>query len=221
MTQFILLDESATARRSVDFFITDSTGLLPYTAGSGGTAKIRYPGIIALVDTDTLTPYTTGTGHYQITLASADVHTLGPIRAVFPYSSGTNLEAYADIQIVAVDPYNATSFGLSRLDAAISSRSTLASGTFDANIVLIKGTAAVGTQGTLDVGLTGSLSELTAIPGDNPGFAKMIQYLFSYFKHKRTVSKTTETVFRQDGATVLGTSSITDDGVTFTHNELV
>ncbi|MBT9167486.1 MAG: hypothetical protein DDT19_00824 [Syntrophomonadaceae bacterium] len=57
-------------------------------------------------------------------------------------------------------------------------------------------------------------SELTAIPTGVGTLRQMVQFLFQYFRNRRTATSTTETLFREDSTTVVGTAPLTSDGVT-------
>ncbi len=63
-------------------------------------------------------------------------------------------------------------------------------------------------------------TELSAIPTTTGTLRQKLNFLFEYFRNKRTVTASTETLFKEDASTSLGTSTISDDGTTFTHNEL-
>lgn len=63
-------------------------------------------------------------------------------------------------------------------------------------------------------------AELAAIPTTTSSLRQMVQFVFQYFRNKRTVTASTETLFKEDASTSLGTSTLTDDGTTFTHGEI-
>jgi hypothetical protein len=63
-------------------------------------------------------------------------------------------------------------------------------------------------------------SELAAIPTTTGGLRSMVQFLFEYFRNKRTATADTETLYKEDASTPLGTSTLSDDGTTFTKGEL-
>lgn len=70
------------------------------------------------------------------------------------------------------------------------------------------------------IGLDAANGELASIPTTISSLRQMTQYLFEYFRNKKTVTTTTETVFKEDASTPLGTAGISDDGSTFTKNEM-
>jgi len=63
-------------------------------------------------------------------------------------------------------------------------------------------------------------AELASVPSSTASLRLMIQFIFTYFRHKKTVTATTETVFKDDGSTTLGTATISDVAGTFTKGEL-
>lgn len=114
---------------------------------------------------------------------------------------------------------------LDKLDVIVSTR--LAS----ADISLSAGAVTVGTNSDktgyalssagVDAILDDAPSaELASVPGDTATLRLMIQFLFQYFRFKRTVTSTTETAFKTNGSTSLGTATISDDGTTFTKGKM-
>lgn len=61
--------------------------------------------------------------------------------------------------------------------------------------------------------------ELASVPSDTSPLADQLQFIFQYFRNKRTVTDTLETMYKEDAITSLGTSVLSDDGTTFTKNE--
>lgn len=72
----------------------------------------------------------------------------------------------------------------------------------------------------VDTALDASNTELSAIPSTTGSLRTLLQFLFQYFRNKRTVTESTETLFKEDASTSLGTASVTDDGTTFTKGEM-
>lgn len=63
---------------------------------------------------------------------------------------------------------------------------------------------------------TDTYAELTAVPSQPTSIRKMLQWLFTTGQHKKTVTSSQERIYKADGSTVLGTSTLSDDGTTFT-----
>lgn len=68
--------------------------------------------------------------------------------------------------------------------------------------------------------LTEAQTELASIPATTGSLQTMLQYVFQYFRNKKTVTETTETIFKEDAATSLGTAALSDNGTTFTRGEM-
>lgn len=91
------------------------------------------------------------------------------------------------------------------LDAAVSSLSTLDS--TDVSVAV----AAV---------LDASNTELSAVPTTTGSLRSMLQFLFTYFRNRRTITSSLETLYKENASTSLGTSSISDNGTTFDKGEM-
>lgn len=78
-------------------------------------------------------------------------------------------------------------------------------------------TADVNTQ-VVDVLRTDTITELSSVPTANPGIHTMIQWIYQNLRNKETVTATTHTIFN-DAGTSIATSTIADDGTTFTRGE--
>lgn len=65
-----------------------------------------------------------------------------------------------------------------------------------------------------------TVQELSAAPTTASTIQEKITALWQYFFLKRTMTATTETLYKDDGSTPLATSTITDDGTTVTHGEI-
>lgn len=63
-------------------------------------------------------------------------------------------------------------------------------------------------------------AELSAVPSTTGTLRQMIQFIFSYFRNKKTITLTTETLFKEDASTSLGTATVSDDGITMTKGEM-
>lgn len=72
----------------------------------------------------------------------------------------------------------------------------------------------------VDAALDASNTELSAIPSTTGTLRTFLQFVFQYFRNKRTVTTTVETLFKEDASTSLGTATVSDDGTTFTKGEM-
>lgn len=84
--------------------------------------------------------------------------------------------------------------------------------------------ASPASTGDIQVGVEAALDEasveLGSIPATTGSLRQMIQFLHSYFRNKKTVTTSTETLMKEDASTTLGSASISDDGTTFTKGEM-
>jgi len=122
----IKANESTASRRRVYFqLVSESDGLTPETGEAGGQPQISINGA-AWSDTSIGTLSAVGHGRYFAELTTGAVTTAGSIIETRYKSSNTAECPGQSVQVVAFDPHDAAALGLSRLDAAISSRSTYA-----------------------------------------------------------------------------------------------
>ncbi len=105
---------------------------------------------------------------------------------------------------------------------------TFTGGTVDANIVdpVTVGTnndksgyalSSAGIDAILD---DTPAAELAAVPNTTSSIRQMIQFVFSYLRNKRTVTSTTETLFKENASSTLGTATLSDTGGTVTKGEM-
>jgi hypothetical protein len=71
-----------------------------------------------------------------------------------------------------------------------------------------------------DVINTDANVELATVPTTVSPLRQQVQFIFQYFRNKKTITSTTETLMKEDAATTLGTATLTDDGTTFTKGEM-
>lgn len=141
---------------------------------------------------------------------------------------------------------------VTNLDAAVSSRSTYAGGDTAGTTTLLSriASAITITGGKVDVNdktgfslgaaydaaktaasatdvrtqVDGALdaagTELSAVPGTTGTLREKLGWLFEYFRNRKTVTATAETLYKEDAATVLGTATVSDDGTTFDKGEM-
>jgi hypothetical protein len=145
-----LLKQSQTARPLLFLLVsstdhtTPATGKTPtVTLSKNGAAFASPAGAVSEV----------GSGWYQVAGNATDAGTLGPLLL---HATATGADA-TDVfyEVVAFDPTDAAGLGLSRLDAAVSSRSTYAGGAV-ASVTGNVGGNVVGSVGSVvaDVGIT-------------------------------------------------------------------
>jgi hypothetical protein len=59
------------------------------------------------------------------------------------------------------------------------------------------------------------MGELEVIPTTKSGWQQKLNFIFQYLALRRTATGSLETMYKDDNSTVLGTSSLSDDNVTF------
>lgn len=64
-----------------------------------------------------------------------------------------------------------------------------------------------------------TMTELTAVPAAAADVLTALTWLFELGRNKLTQTATTTTIFKDDGSTTLSTSTVSDDGATFTRGE--
>lgn len=123
---FIKQSESTAARRTFYFTATNTADGSAYTGAlSGADLKISKAGGAEASSAGTATHIATGLFKYEATSSECD--TLGEL-CLRVAKAGL----YNDVRVKTVvpwDPYSASSLGLSNLDAAVSTRSTLTAAT--------------------------------------------------------------------------------------------
>lgn len=67
---------------------------------------------------------------------------------------------------------------------------------------------------------SGVMGELEAIPSTGATWIEKLEFLFQYLALKRDATSTLETMYKDDGSTVLGISPLSDDGSKFTKNKV-
>lgn len=68
--------------------------------------------------------------------------------------------------------------------------------------------------------LTSADTELSAVPSTTGTIINKIKFLFQYFRNKRTATLSTESLFKEDATTALGTATLSTDGTTRTKGEM-
>lgn len=122
--KFVKQSESTASRRRVYFHLVGIDGITPATGEAGGQPQISSDGA-AWTNTGISTLTAVGSGRYYADLSSGSVASVG-VQIESRYRSANTAECPGDSAlIVAFDLFDAAALGLSNLDAAISSRSTL------------------------------------------------------------------------------------------------
>ena len=135
------------------------------------------------------------------------------------------LDDYVDTEVAAI---KAKTDNLPASPAAVGSAMTLATDSVNAAAIAADAVteiqvglatpAQVLTQ--VNAALSAARTELASVPTTTGGLAEKIDFIFEYFRNRKTVTATTETLFKEDASTPLGTATLSDDATTATKGEM-
>lgn len=116
--------EATAARRRVPLHLVSGTDGLTALTGQTGAGRLSKGGGVSAATTNSLVEVdaTNMPGLYYLELTAAEVDTLGVL--FVRYKSAGSAEYQIAVLVVALDPFDAAALGLSRLDAAVSTRSS-------------------------------------------------------------------------------------------------
>lgn len=220
--------------------ITGATGkTVTVTISKGGGAFAAAGGAVTEISS----------GWYYISLTTTDTNTLGDL-AFHCTASGCDATDFADqilafdlfstswmstlasaIWIMATSTLAGGGYAGSvgqlittNLNATVTSRQPSGNVTVASNLdktgYELTNADHVNIIANVDSALDAAGSELSAVPSTTGSLRQKINFLFEYFRNKRTVTSSQETLLKEDASTTLGTSTITDDGTTFTKGEM-
>lgn len=253
------VSEGTAERRRVPIHCVDATnGYDPETGEAGGQPQIAMVGGTppAFANTSALL-VAIGNGSYYVELTALELGTIGPF--LVRYKSANTREAQVACQCVSYDPYDATALGISRLDAAVSSRSTVTEAQVESNVTDALNLAIPGSPvadsvferiktlddnytstkaGYIDVSIASRATpaqvntEVSDVlktdtvaeqapgkPSATPTLEQAIGYLFMAWRNKAT-STSALLQYHNDAGAALAKSALSDDGTTFTRDEL-
>lgn len=198
----------------------DSNGRVDVIKIAGTTQTARDIGASVLLSSGT------GTGQLDITsgIAKVNVAQLLGTAWLTPGVAGT-----PDVNTKLIGGQTASASGTVTFpNATLASTANITAGTITTVTNLtnaatagdLTSTMKTSVQTAVAAELDAAGSELSAIPSTTGSARQKLSFLHEYFRNKRTVTATTETLFKEDASTSLGTSTISDDGSTFTHGEL-
>lgn len=223
MALLVLANDATATYRRVYFDLRDATdGITAETGEAGGQPQISTNGG-AWTNTGIGTLSAIGNGRYYAELTQAAVANAGDVIET-RYKSANTAETPGDtVQVVAFNPRDATALGLSRLDAAVSSRASQTSldtlddyvdsevATVVADVAAIKAKtdtlpaspAAVGSVMTLDL-----TQALTDVATGTVGGGLMGGWVSGFGKAVIDTTLLTLTLYAPDNATVLKTFTL-------------
>ena len=161
------LNETTPALRRVPIHLVDATdGISPELGEAAGQPQLSKNGATAGNTSATLVSVGNGLYYVELTQPELDTPGFGVIR----YKSVETAEAQVVFQVAAFDPYDATGFGLSRLDATVSSRSSHTEADVKAQVV-----SALATD---------TYAEPTAVPAATASLKDKIGWLAALARNK-------------------------------------
>lgn len=197
-----LTTASSIGKKLADWVLgSDSKVLLSNNAQTG----VTIPTVTAVTNGVTVTTNNDKTGYTASTVSDKTGYSL---TQTFP----TN---FADLAITASTGRVTVGTNADKSGYSISGTKTTLDALNDVSTTQVK------TQVT-DALTVDTYSQLSSVPSASTAVTlkTMLQFLFQYFKFKRTVTSSTETLLKADGSTSLATSTVSDNGTTFTHGEV-
>jgi hypothetical protein len=228
----------ATSGRSL---VVDTSGLVdantvklgPTGSGTAQTARDIGAGVIAATVSDK-------TGYTVSTVSDKTGYSLssGGIQAIWDALTSA-LTTVGSIGKLLVDNINATISSRSTYAGADTSGTTTLLSRIASALTLTGGAVTVGTNNDktgyaltitpatstdvltqVNVALDAAGTELSSVPSTTGSIRQKLGFLFQFFRNKKTITASVETIYKEDAATTLGTASVSDDGTTFTRGEL-
>jgi hypothetical protein len=134
------LSEATASYRRVPIHLVDATDGLTAETGVTGTPQISKAG--GAWGNTSATLVEIGDGAYYVELTAGELDTRGLLFVRF--KSVATAEFQDAHQVVAFDPYSSSNMGLSNLDAAVTTRSSLTSGNIETAVAAALNTAVPG-----------------------------------------------------------------------------
>ena len=150
-----------------------------------------------------------------ITLLSASGEIQATTLATGAITSAKFASGAIDAAAIATDAIGAAEIADGAITAA-----TFAAGAIDATAVATGAIDADALAADAVTEIWGkAMSDLAAVPGATASALDALNWLFELARNKITQTATTGTVFKDDAATTLATTTVTDNGTTFTRGE--
>jgi len=90
----------------------------------------------------------------------------------------------------------------------------------EATVAALNDVSSADVQTAVAAELDAAGSELASIPTTTGTLRQKINFLFQYFRNRRTNTATTQKLYKEDGTTQLGSATVSDDGTTFDKGEM-
>ncbi len=233
-------------KADVDLFI-NSVSFSATDCAASACCKISKDG--AALANCTNQPVALTNGCYNITISAAELTSVCQTKlflqdaaasprfaskAVSFFTYGDNVAACHQTPDVNVAKWNATTVAAPATAGypAVTIKDGTGTGEIDTSSGAVVSVTTTGTATTLggaglaavnaevvDVISVDTQAELSAMPGTSPTIKQMLQWVYQMMRNKLTTTGTEQKSFKNDGTTVLGTSTQSDDGTTFTRGK--
>jgi hypothetical protein len=104
----------------------------------------------------------------------------------------------------------ATGITVSAIGAGVITAASIATDAIDADALAADAVTEIWSK---------AMTELTSVPGVTASVLQALTWVFELSRNKVTQTATTQIVMRDDATTTLGTSTVSDDGTTFSRGE--
>lgn len=123
------------------------------------------------------------------------------------YSGGAVASVSGSVGSIGTGGITSLSFGAGAITAA-----SIATDAINANALASDAVAEIWSK---------AMTELSAVPGVNASVLAALSWIFEVARNKITQTSTTQALFKDDGSTPLASSTVSDDGATFTRGKFV
>lgn len=203
----IAADAITDAKVASDVTIASVTGAVGSVTGAVGSVTGNVGGNVAGSVASVTAGVTLAANAVSAAAVAADAVTelqsgLATAAAVAALNNLSAAQVNAEVD-TAISDVGLTTTITGRIDAAVSTRAT---------------PAQVNTE-MLDVLVTDTFAQPSAVPAATNSIKNMLTWLFLLARNKVTQSGTTQTAYADDGSTTVATAGVSDDGSVATRNE--
>lgn len=202
-----------------------SAGLTIYASKAAGTPATITPTVTELDSTNV-------PGLYKLAFTTTHTNTLGELQLHITASGADPTDV--NFQVLANLPGELSATSIQAIWDALTSALTTASSVgkllvdninapISSRLPTSSYTAPLDSSATISAvnsALDAAGAELSSVPGATGTLRQKINAIFQYLIFKRTTTSATETLYKADSATSLGTSTVSDDGTTATHGKV-
>lgn len=228
------LKTNTATRITVGPFLNATDGITPEVALTATNEKLTFTvddaGVPTLVIDATATAsggdndfvHITGddAGFYDLELTAAQVNYVG--RAMLAVTFATDhCPVFHEFTILPANIYDAMIGGTDLFDVSVTqiAGSAVSTTTAQLGVNAVQISASATAADNVESAFASTLAEESAVPAANAPIWTKLNFLFLKARNKITGTATTQTVFADDGSTTVSTSTVSDDGTTYTRGE--